>query len=116
MDVVSTVELNRIGACNMLNLDLNAVMVEIINVAEYLVRLLKHSLLLSVLIGVQNYVASERYLIIVEGPNMNLMYLVDALDFLKPLPNLVHVEMRWSCLQNEHYALPERDSRGVEYD
>ena len=47
---------------------------------------------------------------------MNLMYLVDALDFLKPLPNLVNVEMRWSCLQNEHYALHERDSRGVEYD
>ena len=60
MDVVSTVELNRIGARNMLNLDLNAVMVEIISVAEYLVRLLKHSWLLSVLIGVQNYVASER--------------------------------------------------------
>lgn len=58
MDVVSTVEFVGI-IIFLVNLDLNAVMVEAVFLAEHFVDCLESALLLTILVGVQDHVAGE---------------------------------------------------------
>ena len=111
MKIVSTVEFVRVVLL-LVDLDLDAVVVEMVLLAEHFVGLHEDALLLTLLLGVQQQMARERVLVVVQRPDMDVVDLLDALDVVEALLDAVDVQVIGDGLEDQDDTLPEGEARG----
>ena len=113
MDAILTAE-GILDGITSVKLDLDAGMVDAKVFAQYSLRLLQNTLLLAILIGVQNDVTGEANLLITQRPYMYFMNRADSGDFIETFLDLFRIDVIRHCLKNQKHALPESLSRSVQ--
>ena len=99
MDAILTAE-GILDGITSVKLDLDAGMVDAKVFAQYSLRLLQNTLLLAILIGVQNDVTGEANLLITQRPYMYFMNRADSGDFIETFLDLFRIDVIRHCLKN----------------
>ena len=82
-------------------------MVQVIFLTKDGVRLAQDSLLLAFLVGLEDDVASEGELVVIEGPDMDVMDFLNAVNALESGFHFIDVQVGRHSLEDQHDTLPE---------
>ena len=115
MDIVAAVELVR-AILFFVNLNLNAVVVKVVLLAQHSVSCLEDGLLLACAIRVHSQMAGEGVLVVAERPHVDVMNFFNSIDVVKALLDPLDIKMVRDSLKDQNDTLPEGEASSVKHD
>ena len=115
MNIVAAVEVcYSSGVVTEFNLD--AVVVQLVLLAEEGVGSHEDALLVAVVSGIEDDVAGEGELVVVEAPDVHVVDFGNALDLAEVFADAFNAQMGRHGLEDKLHALPKHQARGVHHD
>ena len=116
MHVVTAIPVLEVSLVVRRNLNLDAVVIEFVLLAEDRVSLSQDPLLMAVLVCFEGDVACEGELVVRKTPNVNVVHLINSFDALQSLSNFLDIKVGWYRLKDENDALPEGEASRIEHN